>query len=76
MQDAVIHTDAGAPTHIARSVTIGHRALLHSCTVGEETLIGNGAMVLDARAHRPPLRDRRRALRSPDHEIPPRMVRS
>ena len=48
VQDAtVIHTDAGAPTHIGRSVTIGHRALLHSCTIGNETLIGNGAMVLD-----------------------------
>ncbi len=48
VQDAtVIHTDAGAPTHIGRDVTIGHRVLLHSCTVGDETLIGNGAMVLD-----------------------------
>ena len=43
----IIHTDAGAPTHIGRDVTIGHRALLHSCTVGDESLVGNGAMVLD-----------------------------
>lgn len=48
VQDAtVIHTDAGAPTHIGRGVTIGHMALLHSCTVGDDTLIGNRAMVLD-----------------------------
>ena len=43
---SVIHTDAGAPTHIGTGVTIGHMALLHSCTVGDETLVGNGAMVL------------------------------
>ncbi len=43
----VIHTDEGFPTHIAANVTIGHQALLHRCTVGDETLIGSGAMVLD-----------------------------
>ncbi len=43
----VIHTDAGAPTHIGARVTVGHRALLHSCTIGDDTLIANGAMVLD-----------------------------
>jgi len=43
----IIHTDEGAPTRIGARVTIGHRALLHSCTIGEETLIANGAMVLD-----------------------------
>jgi carbonic anhydrase/acetyltransferase-like protein (isoleucine patch superfamily) len=43
----VIHTDEGFPTHIGANVTIGHQALLHSCSVGDETLIGNGAMVLD-----------------------------
>ncbi len=43
----VVHTDAGSPTHIGRDVTIGHMALLHGCIVGDESLIGNGAMVLD-----------------------------
>lgn len=43
----VIHTDEGAPTRIGTRVTIGHQALLHSCTIGDETLIANGAMVLD-----------------------------
>jgi carbonic anhydrase/acetyltransferase-like protein (isoleucine patch superfamily) len=43
----VIHTDAGFPTHLGANVTVGHQALLHSCTVGDETLIGNGASVLD-----------------------------
>lgn len=44
---SVIHADAGAPTRIGREVTIGHMALLHSCLIGDETLIGNGAIVLD-----------------------------
>lgn len=43
----IIHTDEGFPTHIGANVTIGHRALLHSCTVGDDSLIANGAMVLD-----------------------------
>jgi len=43
---AVIHTDEGYPTQIGARVTIGHQALLHSCTVGDDTLIGNGASIL------------------------------
>jgi carbonic anhydrase/acetyltransferase-like protein (isoleucine patch superfamily) len=43
----VIHTDKGFPTHLGSRVSVGHRALLHSCTVGDSTLIANGAMVLD-----------------------------
>jgi len=43
----IIHTDEGYPTEIGRNVSIGHRALLHSCYVGEGSLIANGAMVLD-----------------------------
>jgi carbonic anhydrase/acetyltransferase-like protein (isoleucine patch superfamily) len=43
----IIHTDQGFPTRVGARVTIGHRAFLHSCTVGDESLIANGAMVLD-----------------------------
>jgi carbonic anhydrase/acetyltransferase-like protein (isoleucine patch superfamily) len=43
----VVHADAGAPTLLGRQVTIGHMVMLHSCVVGDETLIGNGAIVLD-----------------------------
>lgn len=43
----VMHANEGEPTHIGRGVTIGHMALVHACTVGDETLIANGAMVLD-----------------------------
>jgi carbonic anhydrase/acetyltransferase-like protein (isoleucine patch superfamily) len=44
---SVIHTDAGTPTRVGRGVTIGHRVLLHNCTIEDECLIGNGAIVLD-----------------------------
>ena len=44
---SIIHTDTDFPTHIGTNVTIGHRALLHSCTVGDNSMIANGAMVLD-----------------------------
>ena len=43
----VMHTDAGVPLAVGSRVSIGHRALLHGCTVGDDTLIANGAMILD-----------------------------
>ncbi len=43
----IIHTDEGFPTRVGARVTIGHRAFLHSCTVGDDSMIANGAMVLD-----------------------------
>jgi carbonic anhydrase/acetyltransferase-like protein (isoleucine patch superfamily) len=43
----IIHTDAGVPVHLADDVSVGHAAMLHGCTVGEGSLIANGAIVLD-----------------------------
>jgi carbonic anhydrase/acetyltransferase-like protein (isoleucine patch superfamily) len=43
----IIHSDEGVPVVIGSNVSIGHRVLLHGCTVGEGTLIANGAIVLD-----------------------------
>ena len=43
----VLHTDSGKPLVVGRNTTIGHRALVHACTVGENSLIANNAMVLD-----------------------------
>jgi len=43
----IIHTDPGIRVVVGRNVTIGHRALLHACNVADDSLIGNGAMVLD-----------------------------
>ncbi len=44
---SVIHADPGAPTLIGRQVTVGHMVMLHSCVIGDQSLIGNGAIVLD-----------------------------
>jgi len=44
---AVIHADPGFPTRIGRQVTVGHKAMLHGCTVGDGSLIGIGAVVLN-----------------------------
>jgi carbonic anhydrase/acetyltransferase-like protein (isoleucine patch superfamily) len=43
----IIHTDEGEPVNLGARVSVGHRALLHGCTIAESTLIANGAMVLD-----------------------------
>lgn len=43
----VLHADPGFPLTVGRSVTVGHGAILHGCTVGDSTLIGMGAIVLN-----------------------------
>ena len=45
--NCVIHTDKGHPMVIGDRVTVGHKAILHGCCVGDETLIGMGAIVLN-----------------------------
>jgi carbonic anhydrase/acetyltransferase-like protein (isoleucine patch superfamily) len=44
---SVIHADAGWPAIVGREVSVGHMVMLHSCQIGDESLIGNGAIVLD-----------------------------
>ena len=44
---SVLHTDVGKPLVIGDNVTIGHRVMLHGCTIGEGSLIGIGAIVLN-----------------------------
>ena len=44
---SVLHVDPGAPLHVGARVTVGHKAMLHGCTVGDESLIGIGAVVLN-----------------------------
>lgn len=43
---SVLHSDPGEPLTIGDGVTVGHMAMLHSCTIGDNTLIGIGAIVL------------------------------
>ena len=48
LQDGVIvHTDVGKPATVGAGVSVGHRAVLHGCTVEDDCLIGMGAIVLN-----------------------------
>ena len=44
---AVLHTDLGIPLTVAANVSVGHQAMLHGCTVGEGSLIGIKAVILN-----------------------------
>ncbi len=44
---SVLHADIGMPLNIGAGVTVGHKAMLHGCTVGDDSLIGIGAVVLN-----------------------------
>ncbi len=46
-ENCVIHTDAGLIVKIGQGVTVGHLAMLHGCTIGDNSLIGIGAIVLN-----------------------------
>jgi len=43
----VMHTDMGLPLTLGKGVTVGHNAMLHSCTVGDYSLIGINAVILN-----------------------------
>ena len=43
----VIHVDPGQPVEIGRGVTVGHKVILHSCQIGDGTLVGMGSIVLN-----------------------------
>jgi carbonic anhydrase/acetyltransferase-like protein (isoleucine patch superfamily) len=43
----VLHTDPGFPVRMGSGVTVGHRAVLHGCTVEDDVLVGMGAVVLN-----------------------------
>ncbi|MGP6088400.1 gamma carbonic anhydrase family protein [Antarctobacter jejuensis] len=46
-ENVVCHTDMGYPLHIGPGCTIGHKVMLHGCTIGENSLIGMGATILN-----------------------------
>jgi carbonic anhydrase/acetyltransferase-like protein (isoleucine patch superfamily) len=46
-EHAMLHTDMGFPMVAGAGCTIGHRAILHGCTIGANTLIGMGAIILN-----------------------------
>ncbi len=46
-EGTVIHTDPGFPCSIGENVTIGHKAMLHGCIIGDDAMVGMGATVLN-----------------------------
>ena len=44
---SVMHADHGKPLTVGKHVTVGHMVMLHGCTIGDESLIGIGAVVLN-----------------------------
>ncbi len=45
--NAVVHVGTNLGATVGRRVTIGHSAIVHACTIGDESLIGMGAIILD-----------------------------
>ena len=71
VQDAsVLHADIGVPLVIGSNVTVGHQVMLHGCTIGDESLIGIGAVVLNGGAHRQELPGGAGALVTEGKEFP------
>ncbi|MGI4730633.1 MAG: gamma carbonic anhydrase family protein [Janthinobacterium lividum] len=46
-EGATLHSDPGAPLTVGQGCTIGHHAILHGCTIGDNVLVGMGATVLN-----------------------------
>lgn len=46
-ENCVLHTDMGFPLSVGAGCTIGHKAMLHGCTIGENSLVGMGATILN-----------------------------
>lgn len=46
-ENCVLHTDMGFPLVVGKNCTVGHKAMLHGCTIGDGSLIGMGATILN-----------------------------
>ena len=46
-ENCTVHVSRNMPVRIGNNVTVGHNAVIHSCTIGDRTLIGMGAVILD-----------------------------
>ena len=57
-ENCVLHTDMGYPLTIGANCTIGHKAMLHGCVIGDGSLIGMGATLLNGARIGPPLEAR------------------
>jgi carbonic anhydrase/acetyltransferase-like protein (isoleucine patch superfamily) len=70
---SVLHADVGYPLTIGERVTVGHQVMLHGCTIGDESLIGIGAVVLNGAKHRQALPGGRGLAGDRGQEFPRRL---
>ena len=66
----VCHTDPGYPLTVGENCTIGHRAILHGCTIGDGALIGMAATVMDGAVVEPGAMVAAGALVTPGKVVP------
>jgi carbonic anhydrase/acetyltransferase-like protein (isoleucine patch superfamily) len=71
---AVLHVDPGFPLTLGADVTVGHLAMLHGCTVGDGTLVGLGAVIMNGARIGPDCLIGANALITEGKEIPARSV--
>jgi carbonic anhydrase/acetyltransferase-like protein (isoleucine patch superfamily) len=45
--NSVLHTDPGCPLTLGANVTVGHQVMLHGCTIGDNSLVGIGSVILN-----------------------------
>lgn len=45
--NSVLHSDPGSPLRIGEGVTLGHKVMVHGCTIGDNSLVGIGATILN-----------------------------
>jgi carbonic anhydrase/acetyltransferase-like protein (isoleucine patch superfamily) len=67
----VLHVDPGTPLTVGRGVSVGHNAILHGCTIGDDVLVGMGATVLNGAKVGPGTLIAANALILQDAQIPP-----
>jgi len=71
---AVVHADPGEPVRIGKRVTLGHQAIVHAATLGDDVLIGIGAIVLNGAVVGEGSLIGARALVTAGMQVPPRSL--
>lgn len=70
----IVHVDENLPTVVGARVTVGHRALVHGCEIGDDALIGMGAVVLSGAKIGPQALIAAGAVVREGFEVPPRTL--
>ncbi len=71
---SVLHVSVDEPCHLGNNVTVGHMCMLHSCFIGDDSLVGNGAIILDRARIGKNVIVAANAMIPPDKEIPDGVV--